>query len=599
MSISCLSWKMQSKATAVITASIFLKFMLFNLIWCAYTTFTPFSHIESYTTALIGTLILGFPYACFRRWELQLVLLFLTDLLFIANLMYYRTYYTAIPLDSYTLIGNLADFTQSVYDSVRWYDLIFPLSTLATAFLHRRIRQNEKAVRPNRTAYVSTCSAACIVLVLLVFAKGGFRKSYSAIKYSAHLYASGTVMYTLFENLYYDYLEGKPDLTPEKEKEIDRWLCQQPAMPPLPPEAGERSNCIVILVESLESWVLEQNVEGREITPCLNRLLKEPQTLYAPHVLTQVKGGRSIDGQLLLCTGLLPINSGTYSVLYPNHTYYSLQKALKAKYHTRNYLLTVDKKKTWNQEAIAHSFGIDTLLSYPDFQLTEAFGNRKRVGDGSFFAQCQEKMKNEEVWRNGETVYMQLVTYSGHSPFHMPDELKQISFSPAIPKMMNDYMTVVNYTDRAIGKFIDYLKTRPEYAETIIVITGDHEGLASYRNTLCNSSGGAGIVSDKPFTPFIVVNSPVGLRYEKVMGQVDMYPTLLNLLRLDNYLWKGIGQSILDPNKKDLAVGSQMNVEGQNYTPEDVRRAKEAYEISDMIIRGDYWKKEDEKRNEE
>lgn len=77
---------------------------------------------------------------------------------------------------------------------------------------------------------------------------------------------------------------------------------------------------------------------------------------------------------------------------------------------------------------------------------------------------------------------------------------------------------------------MEYLKTLPQYDETLIVITGDHEGLATYREELCNAPGGKGIVSDKTFTPFIIVNSPVGMRYDKVMGQIDMYPTLLNLL---------------------------------------------------------------------
>lgn len=29
---------------------------------------------------------------------------------------------------------------------------------------------------------------------------------------------------------------------------------------------------------------------------------------------------------------------------------------------------------------------------------------------------------------------MQLVTYSGHAPFKLPEELKEIHFSPAIPQ---------------------------------------------------------------------------------------------------------------------------------------------------------------------
>ncbi len=112
-------------------------------------------------------------------------------------------------------------------------------------------------------------------------------------------------------------------------------------------------------------------------------------------------------------------------------------------------------------------------------------------------------------------------------------------------------MTTARYTDKAIGKFVEYLKTLPQYDETLIVITGDHEGLATYREELCNAPGGKGIVSDKTFTPFIIVNSPVGMRYDKVMGQIDMYPTLLNLLQLDDYYWSGLAKASSTHARKD------------------------------------------------
>lgn len=261
------------------------------------------------------------------------------------------------------------------------------------------------------------------------------------------------------------------------------------------------------------------------------------------------------------------------------------------KNHSRNYLLTIDKISTWNQGPIAQSFGMDTIIAYHDFELTEAFGTHKRTGDGSFFAQCQEKIEKGEIWKEGENAYMQLITYSGHAPFILPEYLREISFSSDIPEKMGNYMITARYTDKAIGKFVEYLKTLPQYKETLIVITGDHEGLASYRAELCESPGGKGIVSDKQFTPFIVVNSPIGMRYDEVMGQIDMYPTLLNLLQLDDYYWTGLGESILNPEKKGFAVGSQMNVEGEGYSPEDEDFAKEAYDISDEMIRFNYFGK--------
>ena len=120
----------------------------------------------------------------------------------------------------------------------------------------------------------------------------------------------------------------------------------------------------------------------------------------------------------------------------------------------------------------------------------------------------------------------------------------------------------------------------------MIVITGDHKGLAADRADILQSKVAQGIVSPKQFTPFIVVNAPVGLHYNKVMGQIDMYPTVLNLMHLDSYAWKGLGQSILDPDKYPVAVGSNMNVEGKAPARE-VNRLKEAFYVSDLMIRYD------------
>lgn len=581
------------KVTILFGIIIFFKFLLFDFIWSIPTTFASFSTIEFYATKIIVTLILLVPYKFFRLWKTEVIIMLLLDMLLVVNLMYFRTYYTAIPLDSYGLSGNLADFTGSVFDSFRWYDIFFPISTILSIPLYQHYKRTSK--HTSYAFYEGVLGFCILVFALVTLTKGGFREAYDTVRQKAYLCASTTSMYTVFGNLGYDLISQKQEATPEIEQEIESWLNKHPEHRPLAGRIGVRNNCIVILAESLESWVLEREVEGQEITPYLNKLLQDSTTLYAPHMLTQVKGGRSIDAQLLLCAGMLPINSGTYSSLYADHTYGTLQKAMHQKKNSRNYLLTIDKVSTWNQGVIAYSFGTDTIIAYHDFELTEAFGTHKRTGDGSFLAQCRQKIENGEIWKNGENAYMQLVTYSGHAPFKLPEELKEIFFSDTIPEKMNDYMTTARYTDKAIGKFVEYLKTLPQYDETLIVITGDHEGLANYRHELCEAPGGKGVVSDKTFTPFIVVNSPVGMRYDKVMGQIDMYPTLLNLLQLDDYYWKGLGQSILDPRKKGFAISPLNEPEGEDATPEEIAFAQKGYDISDLMIRFDYLGKYAEK----
>ena len=581
------------KTAIIFAVGIFLTFVAFDVIWCMDTTFASFSFFETYATKIIATLALAGVYALTRcRWA-QIVVMALLDVLLVANLMYFRTYYSAIPASSYLEAGNLADFKASVTDSLRWADIVMPLITIATAVMAFRYKTHK---RQPLTAVLKWWAAPLAGFALLLtgvnLCKGGFHKSLRSVRQSAYLCSADAPIFSVFGCIWYDITDAAEPITPEKQAEIERWLASQPKHQPADSVTEKRSNLLIVFAESLESWVLEKKVDGKEITPCLNRLLKEKSTLYAPNVLTQVKGGRSIDAQLMICSGLLPLMSGTYSSLYYDNTFYTLQKAMRGLKHSRSYLLTIDKVSTWNQGAVARSFGTDTIISYHDFKMTEAFGTHKRIGDASFFQQCREKIERGEVWKPGESVYMQFVTYSGHAPFKLPDHLRTITFPASIPEKAADYMTTAHYTDKAIGDFVAYLKTLPQYKETIVVIVGDHEGLASYRQELVGNPACRGLVSDKQLTPFIVLNSPVGMRYDKFMGQIDIYPTLLNLMQLDAYRWHGLGQSILDPRKQGVAVGSVMNVEGTG-SDKEVERLKEAHTVSDYMLRYDWLKRLD------
>ena len=581
------------KTSIVFAVGIFLTFVAFDVIWCMDTTFASFSFFETYATKIIATLALAGVYALTRcRWA-QIVVMALLDVLLVANLMYFRTYYSAIPASSYLEAGNLADFKASVTDSLRWADIVLPLITIATAVMAFRYKTTK---RQPLTAVLKWWAAPLAGFALLLtgvnLCKGGFHKSLRSVRQSAYLCSADAPIFSVFGCIWYDITDAAEPITPEKQAEIERWLASQPKHQPADSVTEKRSNLLIVFAESLESWVLEKKVDGKEITPCLNRLLKEKSTLYAPNVLTQVKGGRSIDAQLMICSGLLPLMSGTYSSLYYDNTFYTLQKAMRGLKHSRSYLLTIDKVSTWNQGAVARSFGTDTIISYHDFKMTEAFDTHKRIGDASFFQQCREKIERGEVWKPGESVYMQFVTYSGHAPFKLPDHLRTITFPASIPEKAADYMTTAHYTDKAIGDFVAYLKTLPQYKETIVVIVGDHEGLASYRQELVGNPACRGLVSDKQLTPFIVLNSPVGMRYDKFMGQIDIYPTLLNLMQLDAYRWHGLGQSILDPRKQGVAVGSVMNVEGTG-SDKEVERLKEAHTVSDYMLRYDWLKRLD------
>ncbi len=131
----------------------------------------------------------------------------LLDFLLIANLMYFRTYYTAIPLNSYGLSGNLADFTGSVIDSLRWYDsLFFPLSTLIAAIIHLRTKTSHLKRPVRALPYVGILVVIICIFGTVTLMKGGFSKAYGKYRDKAYLCSSGPSIYTIFGSLCYDLI---------------------------------------------------------------------------------------------------------------------------------------------------------------------------------------------------------------------------------------------------------------------------------------------------------------------------------------------------------------------------------------------------------
>jgi phosphoglycerol transferase MdoB-like AlkP superfamily enzyme len=596
----------------------FFKFLWFDFSWCMISTYRPFSYIETYLCAAILATVLTLPFAVFRMTKTTFVLAAAAGILLLSNLIYFRTYYTAIPLSSYGLIGNMSGYTSSISASLHWMDALFPVSTVAAIVLYRKFypvtgKEACTAVRRTSLKYALLPVLLIFVLFIILFSKGGFKTCYGKLQ-GSYTHTCGPVIYTVFGSVYYDYIRDKEVYTPEIGNRIKEWFACDTVRKQIPYETPSRTNCIIILAESFESWVLERSVENREITPYLNRLLRDSSTLFAPKVLSQVKGGRSIDAQLMINTGLLPINAGTYSLKYPYSLYPSLEKAMKEKYagKSKAFVMTADKPVTWNQNVIAKSFGFDSLLSRKNFIQDEKTGPhyRHQLSDVSLLRQCAGKITGGAI-RTDEAFMIQIVTYSGHFPFTLPERMKELTFPEQYPAMLQDYMNVARYTDKAIGQFIEEIRRDSLYENTLIVITGDHEGLTNMRDDWCSTEQGRGLVSPHPFVPLIIINAPASLRsqliaagvadtasacirYDKVMGQMDIYPTLLDLLGLSGYQWRGLGTSMLNPERPTFAIDPQNNIYGNTtrLLPAEIQHLNDAWQVSDAIIRYDFFRRQ-------
>lgn len=565
-----------------------LILLTFDVVWCILTSFRAFSFTATYLYALLFSLIFTLPSILVprHRW-IQVLVWILLEILFVANILYFRTYYTAIPAGSYLMVGNLTDFTASVTDSFAMIDFSLAASALlAILILYRNpLRQCNKL----HSLYVG------IVLVALCFLidinKGGMVRHIKYLSQQCYYSNCPTAIYTPFGKIMADIMTASEPLSEADKSFVEEWLKKHDEENNYRYKDGKLpQNIVFIFLESFESWPIGLAIENKEVTPNLNKLIADSSTFYAPHVLTQVGPGRSIDSQLINLTGLLPMQGEVYVGSHTGNLYPSIIKAFKEKHtNSKAILLTGDKATVWNQALVAEAFGVDSILDASAWKMIDKIGNPPKLSDGSLFSQIVEKCQSEDLLSSEIPQFIQIVAYSSHNPFIIPPDKRKLNLSGSYPDKYRDYLEAIAYVDDSLGQLISYLQSRSDYSQTAIVIIGDHEGLAYYRSSFIDDKRTGGHVENAPFTPLIVVNSPKGGVYDRLMGQIDVYPTLLDLFGLNSYNWRGLGISLFNPRFNGVAINPNGSLVGESSSLDSPssNQLKGQPKVSDLIIRHD------------
>ena len=86
----------------------------------------------------------------------------------------------------------------------------------------------------------------------------------------------------------------------------------------------------------------------------------------------------------------------------------------------------------------------------------------------------------------------------------------------------------------------------------------------------------------------IIAGCDTTLRYNSVIGQVDVFPTILDVMGANAYRWKGLGHSILRYPVQSAIFPRNMSVIGDStsLTPQQ----RQAWDISQWMIYGGLWK---------
>ena len=518
-----------------------------------------------------------------RRWVV-FIPLFLFSLFVLAQVCYARVYEDMMPYSSFLLFDNVNDvLLNSVRGLLRGRDaslFVLPLLLLA-AYLGYFSRQQTYPSR--RTRWV----AAVVSLAVALAAYGAracqiyhreptdrespWTAFITPYNYREYVVFHGVVPYTGY--VLVSSIVQSDELTPEECATVDNYLAAMPRYTDNRYAVEPGRNLILIIVESMNSWMLGRTVNGVEIMPRLNRLLGEEGTFSALHLIPQVKDGRSSDGHLMFNTGLLPARVGATAVLYGGNRYPALGHALKQKgYRTLN--IVCDRAQDWNQVQTSPAYGFDQLYDKSTFESSET------LDDSTLLARSLLVLRTIP-----EPFFAQVVTISTHAPNRAPVCPTALSQYDTSSQELVNTMEAFHRLDRQLGQFIDSLQACGLYDRSVVAIVSDHDEVGL--NVL--EGRDSRTLADREVA-LVVLNTPYTVSYEAVAGQIDVYPTLLDVMGCNEYPWKGLGYSLLRTPVQS-AVYWDRSVAGDTLSP-FVSRQREAWNISNLVLTGNYFSEE-------
>lgn len=295
-------------------------------------------------------------------------------------------------------------------------------------------------------------------------------------------------------------------------------------------------NLIVLQVEALQEFVIGKSIEGQEITPNLNKLIK--RSAYFNNIFYQVSSGGTSDAEFLVNNSLYPASSGSAYYMYSGNKYNSLPQLLKNKGYTTAAFHGY-KRTFWNRDVMYDSLGFDYFYSDKDYELKTSLG--LGLSDTDFLEQTVEKLKKLK-----NPYYAFLITLSSHYPYDDKKAYGDLYVGKLENTLMGNYLKTIHYTDEAIGLFLKKLEAEGILNNSTLVLYGDHNAIAEANKDELLKFNNSEELSEIQWTKLqkvpLLIHFPQDKNrgiYENYGGQIDILPTLNNLFLLESKSFLG------------------------------------------------------------
>ena len=483
-----------------------------------------------------------------RRWVL-LASLFLHSTLLVSDIWYYRYFNDLLSVRLIADATQMSSVGGGFLTLVAWKDLVFfaDLILFSAAFFFFK-NKSGNLPRKNGLKLAGAAAAAGVIVFSTPLVWSFVQKESwlvdNPISNMREYYQLGFWGYHGA-----DLLKGAASLAGSKSLSAEQTDLLPDKVPEVEaaPIPGELPNVIVVQLESFQASVIGQEINGVELTPNLNKL--KDGTIYFPNFYHQTHEGRTSDAEFLTLTSLHPVKSGSVYTQYADNDFDGLPAHLR-RYGYNTAAMHAFERSFWNRDRLYENIGFDTFYSKRDFSEKDVIG--MALNDKDFLSTSVSYASELE-----EPFFAFMVALTSHTPYEFPEELKKLDLSDYDDELVKGYYHTIHYVDEAVGEMISDLKQKGLWEDSLVIFYGDHDSGLTQRGTeMAEDAGAQNVVAlfelDHGVPLFIKEpEATVGETNDNVGGQIDIAPTILDMLGIDPpYM---LGSSLLD-DRENITV---------------------------------------------
>lgn len=218
-----------------------------------------------------------------------------------------------------------------------------------------------------------------------------------------------------------------------------------------------RPHVVIVILESFSSHLLQSLGGRKDVAVNLDRIADEG-LLFTNFYANSFRTDR---GLVSILSGY-PAQPTTSIMKYPHKSQSlpSICRTLKRAGYSTHYYYGGDADFT-NMRSYLKASGYETIMSDHDFPLSERL-SKWGVHDHLVLRRAAEDIR---AYRSIEPTLRVVQTSSSHEPFDVPYH-----------RLHNPRLNAFAYTDSCVGRFIDDLRSTPDWNKTVVILVPDHQG---------------------------------------------------------------------------------------------------------------------------